>query len=55
VLINDGSAPAGTLALVEITEAYADDVVGHVVGAVRPQDIDRVVPAGISVDTAVLV
>jgi ribosomal protein S12 methylthiotransferase len=42
VLINDGSAPAGTLALVEITEAYADDLVGHVVGAVRPQDADRV-------------
>ena len=42
VLINDGSAPAGTLALVEITDAYADDLVGHVVGAVRPQDADRV-------------
>jgi len=42
VLINDGSAPAGTLALVEITEAYADDLVGHVVGAVRPRDADRV-------------
>ena len=36
VLINDGSAPAGTLAEVEITEAYADDLVGHIVGAVRP-------------------
>ncbi|HEX4499530.1 MAG TPA: 30S ribosomal protein S12 methylthiotransferase RimO [Thermoanaerobaculia bacterium] len=45
VLINDGAAPAGTLARVEITEAYADDLVGHVVGAVRPQDADRVVPA----------
>jgi ribosomal protein S12 methylthiotransferase len=33
VLINDGSAPAGTLAEIEITEAYADDVVGHLVGA----------------------
>jgi ribosomal protein S12 methylthiotransferase len=45
VLINDGSAPAGTLARVEITEAYADDLVGHIVGAVRPQDAERVVPA----------
>jgi ribosomal protein S12 methylthiotransferase len=48
VLINDGSAPAGALALVEITEAYADDVVGHVVGAVRPQDADRVIAAGVA-------
>ena len=32
LLINDGSAPAGTLAEVEITEAYADDLVGHIVG-----------------------
>ena len=30
LLINDGSAPAGTLAQVEITEAYADDLVGHI-------------------------
>ena len=45
VLINDGSAPAGTLVRVEITEAYADDLVGHVVGALRPQDAERVVPA----------
>ncbi len=55
VLINDGSAPAGTLALVEITEAYADDLVGHVVGAVRPQDADRVtISEVISESTAVL-
>ncbi len=32
LLINDGFAPAGTLAEVEISEAYADDLVGHVVG-----------------------
>jgi ribosomal protein S12 methylthiotransferase len=49
VLINDGSAPAGSLALVEITEAYADDLVGHVVAAARPQDAERVVPAGAAV------
>src|SRR5215210_4557614 len=32
LLINDGAAPAGTLVEVEITEAYADDLVGHIVG-----------------------
>ncbi|MFY9823402.1 MAG: 30S ribosomal protein S12 methylthiotransferase RimO [Thermoanaerobaculia bacterium] len=45
VLLNDGAAPAGTLVAARITEAYADDLVGHVVGAARPQDADRVVPA----------
>lgn len=34
LLINDGVAPAGTLAQVEISEAYADDLVGHIVGPV---------------------
>jgi ribosomal protein S12 methylthiotransferase len=48
VLINDGSAPVGTLAEVEITEAYADDIVGHIVGAAHPRDAARVVPAGIA-------
>ncbi|MGB5888753.1 MAG: TRAM domain-containing protein, partial [Thermoanaerobaculia bacterium] len=32
ILINDGTAPAGELAEVEITEAYADDLVGRIVG-----------------------
>jgi ribosomal protein S12 methylthiotransferase len=32
LLINDGTAPAGALVEVEITEAYADDLVGHIVG-----------------------
>ena len=32
VLINDGFAPAGQLVEVEITEGYADDLVGHIVG-----------------------
>ncbi len=32
LLINDGLAPPATLARVEITEAYADDLVGRVVG-----------------------
>jgi ribosomal protein S12 methylthiotransferase len=45
VLLNDGTAPAGTLVEVEITEAFADDLVGHIVGASRPQDADRVLPA----------
>ena len=35
LLINDGFAPAGTLVEVEITDAYADDLVGHIVGAGR--------------------
>jgi len=33
VLINDGTAPAGTLVEVEITEAWADDVAGRIVGS----------------------
>jgi ribosomal protein S12 methylthiotransferase len=45
ILLNDGTAPAGTLVEVEITEAYADDLVGHIVGAARPQDADRVTAA----------
>jgi ribosomal protein S12 methylthiotransferase len=32
LLINDGSAPAGSIVEVEISEAYADDLVGHIVG-----------------------
>jgi ribosomal protein S12 methylthiotransferase len=42
LLINDGEAPAGALVEVEITEAFADDLVGHIVGAVRAEDRDRV-------------
>jgi ribosomal protein S12 methylthiotransferase len=38
VLINDGVATPGTLAEVEITEAFADDLVGHIVGASDPVD-----------------
>jgi ribosomal protein S12 methylthiotransferase len=34
VLINDGFAPGGRLATVEISEAWADDLVGHIVGPV---------------------
>ena len=32
LLINDGRAPAGTFAEVEITDAFADDLVGRIVG-----------------------
>ena len=32
LLINDGAARPGALVDVEITEAYADDLVGHIVG-----------------------
>ncbi|HEV7784794.1 MAG TPA: 30S ribosomal protein S12 methylthiotransferase RimO [Thermoanaerobaculia bacterium] len=48
VLLNDGSAPAGTLVQVRITEAYADDLVGHIVGAARPQDADQVMSAEVA-------
>ncbi|MEM8934092.1 MAG: MiaB/RimO family radical SAM methylthiotransferase, partial [Acidobacteriota bacterium] len=34
LLINDGVAPAGQLAEIEISDAYPDDLVGHVVGPV---------------------
>jgi len=33
LLINDGVAPAGALVDVKITDAFADDLVGHIVGA----------------------
>jgi ribosomal protein S12 methylthiotransferase len=39
LLINDGSAPAGTIVEVEITEAYANDLVGHIVG---PEGVEGV-------------
>jgi len=42
VLINDGLAPAGGFAEVEIAAAYADDLVGHVVG---PLGAPGIVPA----------
>jgi ribosomal protein S12 methylthiotransferase len=46
ILINDGFVPAGTLAEVEITEAHADDLVGHIVGAAQGSDAPAVQPAG---------
>ncbi|HEX4954094.1 MAG TPA: 30S ribosomal protein S12 methylthiotransferase RimO [Thermoanaerobaculia bacterium] len=42
LLINDGSAPAGTFAEVEITDAFPDDLVGKIVG---PLGAPGVVPA----------
>ncbi len=40
ILINDGTATAGSFAEVEITEAYADDLVGHIVGPVGELGIE---------------
>ncbi|KAB2962370.1 MAG: 30S ribosomal protein S12 methylthiotransferase RimO [Thermoanaerobaculia bacterium] len=42
VLINDGFAPVGTIAEVEITDAYPSDLVGRIVG---PAGAPGVVPA----------
>jgi ribosomal protein S12 methylthiotransferase len=42
VLINDGEAPAAAFAEVEITDAYADDLVGRIVG---PVGAPGIVPA----------
>ena len=36
LLINDGSAPAGSLVNVEVTEAHPYDLVGKIVSVVRP-------------------
>jgi ribosomal protein S12 methylthiotransferase len=44
VLINDGLAPAGELVDVEITEAFADDVVGRVVGPREQPGVVLAVP-----------
>jgi hypothetical protein len=33
LLLADGFAPPGTLVEAEIVDAYADDLVGHIVGA----------------------
>lgn len=46
LLINDGLAPAGTLAEVQITDAYADDLVGRIVGPVG-------LPGLVAADTSV--
>ena len=40
VLINDGTAPAGSIAEVEITDAWPDDVVGRVVGPVGAPGVE---------------
>jgi ribosomal protein S12 methylthiotransferase len=42
LLINDGSAPAGTIVEVEISEAYANDLVGHIVGPEGAADVEIV-------------
>lgn len=43
VLINDGRAAPGSLVEVEITEAFADDIVGRIVGAGRERDVELAV------------
>ena len=40
LLINDGSAPAGSFARVEITDAFASDLVGRVVGPVDTPGVE---------------
>ncbi len=40
LLINDGEAPTGTLAQVEISDAFADDLVGRIVG---PRNVPGIV------------
>jgi ribosomal protein S12 methylthiotransferase len=51
LLINDGTAPAGMLVDVEITEAYADDMVGHIVGPLGVPGVEIAEVAEVS-DTA---
>jgi ribosomal protein S12 methylthiotransferase len=48
LLINDGLAPAGTLVDVKITAAWADDIVGHIVGPTDQPEV-RVARAAIAV------
>jgi ribosomal protein S12 methylthiotransferase len=45
VLIVDGTAPAGSLAEVEITEAHADDLVGRIVGPAGALGVERAAAA----------
>jgi ribosomal protein S12 methylthiotransferase len=53
VLINDGRAPAATFAEVLITEVYADDIVGHIVGPVGAPGVEVALAADFSLtDTA---
>ena len=49
ILINDGQAPAGTLVEVEITEAHADDLVGHITGPFGVPGIEVAADALLSV------
>jgi ribosomal protein S12 methylthiotransferase len=46
LLINDGIAPAGTFAEVEITEAYADDLVGRIIGPLGAPGVKPAVQTG---------
>jgi len=52
VLINDGLAPSGSLAEVEITRAYADDLVGRIVGPAGAPGVVVAAEAGIGAEAA---
>ncbi len=47
ILINDGSAPVGSIVEVEITEAHPTDLVGRIVGSFGPLRTPGVIPAEI--------
>ncbi len=47
LLINDGFAPAGTFADVEISAAYSDDLVAHVVGPVEAPGVEPAIAAAV--------
>lgn len=49
VLINDGRAPAGRFAEVEVSAAYADDLVAHIVG---PEGVPGIEPATLAIEAA---
>ena len=48
LLINDGTAPAGSLVEVLITEAYADDLVGHIVGPAGAPGVEIAMTADVA-------
>lgn len=49
ILINDGAAPAGTFAEVEVSAAYPDDLVGAIVGTAEGQPVTLAEGAGAKV------
>ena len=45
ILINDGAAPVGKIVEIEVTAAYSDDCVAHVVGPTGDPEVQLAVPA----------